>query len=48
MVTVGVTVTVTADVAALSHATVFCVDIVILLYCVVVVSPDGTSYVSPV
>jgi hypothetical protein len=37
------TVTVTAAVAADSHATEFSVDMVILRYCVVAVKPEGTS-----
>ncbi len=42
-VTALCTVTVTTVVGADSQATEFSVDIVILLYCVVIASPDGTS-----
>ena len=37
------TVTVNAEVFPDSHATAFCVDMVILRYCEVVVRPAGTS-----
>ena len=42
-VTALCTVTVTDEVAADSQGTEFCVEIVILRYCVVVVRPAGTS-----